>query len=59
MIIATEMEKIDERRDMSRKCDQPGVVGENESCKDGNFMVKTFIAIGFRFNKASSVDANS
>lgn len=31
MIIATEMEKIDERSDMRRKCDQPGVVGENES----------------------------
>lgn len=33
MIMTTEMEKIDERRAMSRKCDQPGVVGENESCE--------------------------
>lgn len=31
MIIATEMEKIVERSEISRKCDQPGVVGENES----------------------------
>lgn len=31
IIIATEMENIDESSEMSRKCDQPGVVGENES----------------------------
>jgi hypothetical protein len=33
IIMTTEMEKIDERRAMSLKCDHPGVVGENESCE--------------------------
>lgn len=59
IIIATEMVKIDESREISLKCDQPGVVGENESCKDENFIVKIFIAIGLSVNKASSVGANS
>lgn len=31
MIITTEIVKIDDKSVMRRKCDQPGVVGENES----------------------------
>lgn len=33
MIITAEMEKIEDNSAMSRKWDQPGVVGENDSCK--------------------------
>jgi hypothetical protein len=32
--IAPEMVKIDDKSAMRRKCDQPGVVGEKDSCKD-------------------------
>jgi hypothetical protein len=31
--IKPESVRIDESRAISRKCDQPGVVGEKESCK--------------------------
>lgn len=32
--IAPEMVKMDDRSAISRKCDQPGVVGENDNCDE-------------------------
>jgi hypothetical protein len=33
IIITLEMVKIDDKSAMRRKCDQPGVVGENDNCE--------------------------
>lgn len=32
IIIAPERVKMEDKRAMTRKCDQPGVVGENDNC---------------------------
>ena len=36
IIITPEMVNIDDNKAMSLKCDQPGVVGEKDNCKESN-----------------------
>lgn len=53
IIIIPEMVKIDESNAIRRKCDHPGVVGENDSCthKKKNILEKSLISKKLIINK--------